>query len=106
VLAGRIISGFGLSVMFVGLTTVLQRRTPGPLLGRVSLAAETLTSGPQTISIAAGAMLVSIVNYRLLLAIVTTGMFISAAYLWNGRRLTRPLQRTSPSATATDNSTP
>jgi MFS family permease len=101
VLAGRIVSGFGLSVIFVGLNTVLQRRTPGPLLGRVSLAAETLTSGPQTISIAAGAILVSAVDYRLLLTIVTTGMLTGAIYLWNGRRLTRPLQRTSPSATDT-----
>ncbi|MGH3373503.1 MAG: MFS transporter [Pseudonocardiaceae bacterium] len=106
VLAGRILSGFGLSVMFVGLTTVIQRRTPAPLLGRVSLAAETLTSGPQTISIAAGAMLVSVVNYRLLFAMVTAGMLIGATYLWNGRRLTRPLQRTNPSATTSDASTP
>ncbi len=106
VLAGSIVSGFGLSVMFVGLTTVIQRRTPGPLLGRVSLAAETLTSGPQTISIAAGAMLVSVVNYRLLLMVVMTGMLTGAIYLWNGRRLTRPRQRTSPSVTATDASTP
>jgi MFS family permease len=104
VLAGRIVSGFGVSVMFVGVTTVLQRRTPGPLLGRVSLAAETLTSGPQTVSIAAGALLISVVDYRLLLMIVTTGMLIGATYLWNGRRLTRPLQRMNPSTTATDTS--
>ncbi|MFB9840695.1 hypothetical protein, partial [Actinoallomurus acaciae] len=38
---------------FVGFTTSLQRRTPRPLTGRVSLAAETLTSGPRTVSIAA-----------------------------------------------------
>jgi MFS family permease len=99
VLAGRIVSGFGLSVMFVGLTTVLQRRTPGPLLGRVSLAAETITSGPQMISIAAGAVLVSVVDYRLLLMIVTTGMLAAATYLWNGRQLTRPPQRTHLCAT-------
>jgi MFS family permease len=100
VLAGRILSGFGVSVMFVGVTTVLQRRTPGPLLGRVSLAAETLTSGPQTISIAAGALLISVVDYRLLLVTVTTGMLVGATYLWNGRRLTRPLQRMNHSITS------
>src|SRR3569833_428452 len=99
VLAGRVVSGFGLSVMFVGLTTVLQRHTPGPLLGRVSLAAETIISGPQMISIAAGAVLVSVVDYRLLLMIVTTGMLAGATYLWKGRQLTRPPQRTTLCAT-------
>jgi MFS family permease len=106
VLPGRIVSGFGLSILFVGFTTVVQRRTPGPLLGRVSLAAETLTSGPQTISIAIGAMLVSAVDYRLLLTIVLTGMLTGATYLWTGRRLTPPTQRITTSATAADSPTP
>jgi Na+/melibiose symporter-like transporter len=90
VLAGKAVAGAGLAVMIVGFTTALQRRTPGPLVGRVSLAAETLTSGPQTVSIATGALLVSAVDYRLLLLAVTTGMLGAAAYLWHGRTLTLP----------------
>lgn len=88
VLAGKAVAGAGLAVLVVGLTTALQRRTPGPLVGRVSMAAETLTSGPQTVSIAAGAVLVSALDYRVPLLIVMTGMVVAAAYLWRGRRLT------------------
>ena len=97
VLAGSVVAGFGISVITVGFTTILQRRTPAPLVGRVSLAAETLTSGPQTISIAAGAMLISVVDYRLLLATAMTGVLIGAIHLWTGRRLTRPHQHIKPS---------
>ncbi|MGH3376916.1 MAG: hypothetical protein ACRDP6_19480, partial [Actinoallomurus sp.] len=93
ILAGKAVAGAGLAVLVVGFTTTLQRRTPGPLVGRVSLAAETLVTGPQTVSIAAGALLVSVVDYRLMLLTVLTGMLGAAAYLWRGRRLTAPLHR-------------
>ncbi|GAA4618662.1 hypothetical protein GCM10023195_84040 [Actinoallomurus liliacearum] len=93
ILIGLVITGLGLATMVVGFTTVIQRRTPGPLIGRVSAAAETLVSGPQTISVAAGAALVSVVDYRLLLMVVTAGMLAAAACLWPARRLTAP---TSP----------
>jgi MFS family permease len=96
VLAGKVICGAGLAVLVVGFTTALQRRTPGPLVGRVSLAAETVTSGPQTVSIAAGAVLVSAVGYRLPLLVVLTGMLGAAAYLWRGRRLTLPPPAAAP----------
>jgi MFS family permease len=90
VLLGRVVAGFGLAVGVVMFSTLVQRRTPHALVGRVSMAAETLTSGPQTISIAVGAMLVSVVDYRLLLMIVFAGMTFGATHLWAGRRLTRP----------------
>ncbi|MEV0399958.1 MFS transporter [Actinoallomurus sp. NPDC050550] len=95
ILVGRVIGGLGLTIMVTGFTTVIQRHTPGPLIGRVSTAAETLVSGPQTISIAAGAALVSVVDYRLLLVVVAIGMLTAAAYLWLARRLTAPLPQGS-----------
>lgn len=88
ILAAKVLGGLGLATVIVGSTTAIQRRTPGALIGRVSTAAETLTTGPQTISIAAGAALVSVVDYRLLLAVVTAGMLAAAACLWPARRLT------------------
>jgi MFS family permease len=97
VLTGRAIAGLGLALVVVGFNTLVQRRTPDPLVGRVSVAAETITSGPQIISIAAGAVLVPIMNYRLLLVVVLTGMLAAAVYLWSGRRLT---QQPVPSAEA------
>lgn len=90
ILIGLVITGLGLATMVVGFTTVIQRRTPGPLIGRVSTAAETLVTGPQTISIAAGAALVSVVDYRLLLMVVTAGMLTAAVSLWPARHLTTP----------------
>jgi MFS family permease len=96
VLTGKAVAGVGLAVMVVGFTTALQRRTPGPLVGRVSMAAETLTSGPQTLSIAAGALLISAVDYRLLLMVVSAGMLGAAAYLWAGRRLSAPSPAARP----------
>jgi MFS family permease len=98
VLAGKATAGLGLTVLFVGFTTALQRRTPGPLVGRVSLTAETLTGGPQTVSIGAGALLVTILDYRVLLLIIFAGMVTASAYLWLGRRLTAPLPRPPASA--------
>jgi MFS family permease len=88
VFAGMVVGGLGLATMVVGSTTVVQRRTPGPLIGRVSTTAETLTGGPQALSIAAGAALVSVVDYHLLLTVVTVGMLTAAASLWPARRLT------------------
>jgi MFS family permease len=101
VLTGKAVAGAGLTLLFVGFTTTLQRRTPGPLAGRVSLTAEMLTSGPQMVSIAAGALLVTVVDYRVLLLVIVAGMSVAAAHSWSGRRLTAPLPRRVPEAGTT-----
>lgn len=90
VLAGRAVGGVGLTLTLVGFATLLQRRTPQPLIGRVTTAAETMTSGPQLVSLAAGAALISVLGYRVLLAVILAGMLTAAAYLWPARRLTAP----------------
>jgi MFS family permease len=90
VFAGKVLSGAGITLTMVGFETLLQRRTPQALMGRVSTAAETLTSGPQTASIAIGAVLVSLVDYRLLLAVILAGTLAAATHLWAGRRLATP----------------
>jgi MFS family permease len=94
ILGARIVSGCGLAAIVVGFTTIIQRRTPGPLIGRVSSATETLITGPQMLSIAVGAVLISVVDYRVLLLVVMTGMLIAAASLWPARRLTGPTRGT------------
>ncbi|GAB2835246.1 MFS transporter [Actinoallomurus bryophytorum] len=96
VLAGKAVAGVGLAVIVVGFTTALQRRTPAPLVAQVSMTAETLVSGPQTVSIATGALLVSVVDYRILLMAVAAGMLGGAAYLWTGRRLSAPSPAVRP----------
>jgi MFS family permease len=83
-------AGLGLPIVIVGLNTLQQRRTPGPLLGRVAAASEALISGPQALSIGIGAVLVGFVDYRLLFLLMGGGVAVVAAYLWLGRRLSPP----------------
>ena len=85
VLAGIDVAGAGIAWFIVGFATAIQVRSPARLQGRVAGAAETLVGTPQTISIALGAALVSVVDYRVLIAttcLVTAG---TGAYLLTRR---------------------
>jgi MFS family permease len=86
VAAGVIVAGFGVSWFIVGLMTALQVRTPLRLQGRVSSAADVFISTPQTVSIAVGAALIAVVDYRLLVVVESVAVAVCAAYL-----LTRPV---------------
>ncbi|MEH0843914.1 MFS transporter [Micromonospora sp. CPCC 205711] len=97
-----LLAGVSLPLTMVGLTTLIQRRTPPALLGRVTAASEALVSGPQAVSIGTGALLVGVLDYRLLflvVGVVTTG---AGAWLWRGRGLSPPL----PTAARTPLPTP
>ena len=83
-----ILFGAGIPWAIVGFNTLQQRRTPHELLGRVSAATEMLIAGPQALSIAAGAVLVSVVDYRILFVAMGIGVTAAGAYLWAGRGLT------------------
>lgn len=78
--AGIILFGFALPWIVVGEVTLLQRRTPLELQGRAFSAVELATGLPQTLSIAAGAVLVGLVDYRLLLAV--TALVVGGAGLY------------------------
>jgi len=82
VLLGIVIAGAGLPWIVVGFGTALQRRTPAHLQGRVYSAADTMVSTPQTISIALGAGLSAIVDYRILVATMAIVVAGCAAYLY------------------------
>ncbi|MBO2455363.1 MFS transporter [Actinomadura barringtoniae] len=85
VLGGRVVSGFGLALFLIGFTTILQRKTPRPLIGRASTAAETLTSGPHCVAMGVGAALISLVDYRVLLVMTGIGTLGSGVVLAAGR---------------------
>jgi MFS family permease len=81
VLAGIVVAGCGVAWLIVGLATAIQVRTPLRLQGRVASAADLLVSTPQTVSIALGAMLVSFVDYRVLVLTMAGVVSCCAAYL-------------------------
>jgi MFS family permease len=80
-LVGVLILGLGAPVAVVGLFTALQRYTPARLQGRVAAAADTMITVPQVLSIALGAALVSVLDYRILLAAVALVVAASAGVL-------------------------
>jgi MFS family permease len=81
VLAGAVADGLGVVWLSVGLFTAMQKHTPPRLQGRVNAAATTLLITPQTVSIAAGAALISVVSYRLLLVVMMAVIGACAAWL-------------------------
>ena len=72
--------GAGIPVVIIAFTTLLQTRTPGHLMGRVSTFVEVLTTLPQAVSIALGALLVTLLDYRVLFAVMAAGTLVAAAY--------------------------
>jgi MFS family permease len=81
VLAGSLLLGFSLPWLVIGFNTLLQRRTPERLMGRVSSAADLLVGTPQTVSIAVGAALISLIDYRIMLLMIAAIVAFAAIYL-------------------------
>jgi MFS family permease len=79
--AGFVLAGFGVAWLIVGFMTAIQLRTPQRLQGRVASAADTLVSTPQTISIALGAALVTLLDYRVLVGVMAVVVAMCAGYL-------------------------
>jgi predicted MFS family arabinose efflux permease len=80
-------AAIGLCIVWinVGAVTLIQRRTPGPLIGRVDAALEFAIVVPQAVSIAAGAALIAAVSYRILLIAMAAVIGLAAGYLAMGR---------------------
>jgi hypothetical protein len=93
VLIGFAVAGVGVSWAVVAFGTAIQRRSPAHLQGRVFSAADTMLTIPQTASIGIGAALVTVLDYRILLAVMTTVTILCGVYL---------LTRRSEVATADD----
>jgi hypothetical protein len=79
------VSGLGVVWAVVALTTAYQRRSPLHVQGRVAAAANMLLSVPQTASIAAGAALITLIDYRLEIVVMTIVTVLAAAYLLTRR---------------------
>jgi MFS family permease len=95
-LAGVAALGFSLPLLIVAYNTLLQKRTPARLMGRVSTTTDVLLTTPQALSIGTGALLVTIFDYRILFWIMTAGTLVGTAYLLvtlRGRLVEPPSQQ-------------
>jgi MFS family permease len=81
VLAGALVFGVALPPLLVGAYTLLQLRTPADLQGRAFSAFDLIASLPQTISIALGAALITVLGYRGELTIIAGVVAFSALIL-------------------------
>lgn len=90
-LAGAVVLGAALPWLIIGAETLVQLRTPRALLGRAFGAVEVASSVPQTVSIAVGAGLVSVVPYGWVIAAVAVVCAGTGVWLLRGRERPLPL---------------
>ena len=93
ILAAAVGDGIALIWLVVAFTTAAQRHTPPQLQGRVTAAWTMLILTPQTISIAAGAVLIAFVDYRTMLLVIMAVIGACALFL-----LIRPAAEPAPAA--------
>jgi MFS family permease len=76
-------AALGLCIVWinVGAVTLIQRRTPSALIGRVDAVLEFAIVVPQAMSIALGAALIAVVNYHILLVAMAAVIGFSAGFL-------------------------
>jgi hypothetical protein len=86
--AGMVLAGLVGPWVAVAATTAIQRRTPAPLIGRVSGAFGLSLTIPQVVSIGFGATLIAFVSYRLLLVAVAAVAMAAVSFL-----LSQPVTR-------------
>ena len=80
-LAAVVVLGYSLPLTFIAFMTMLQRRTPHALMGRVSAAVETVMGAPQAVSLALGALLVTLLDYHVIFAIMAAFTGAAVVYL-------------------------
>jgi MFS family permease len=77
-LASAAAVGIGLPCVLIAALTAVQRETPAALLGRTTATANTLVFAPTAIGLSAGAGLVELVDYQVLLVALGTARLASA----------------------------
>ena len=106
-LAGTLAIGVGLPWVLVAAFTTVQQRTDPALVGRVGAAAGTVVFAPTALAAAVGAGLVALIDYRLQLAAVGAGGWLTAWLLLLRRPAPEPtpavaggIARTTPAGPA------
>lgn len=73
--------GASLPLITVAFMTLVQRRTPQPIMGRVSTAVEVVMATPQAVSLALGSLLVVLLSYRSIFSVMAGVTVLAAAYI-------------------------
>ena len=81
VLAMATMMGAAMPLITVAFMTLVQRRTPLAIMGRVSVAAETVMAVPQAVSLALGSLLVVLLSYHVILSIMGVVTLLAATYI-------------------------
>jgi MFS family permease len=81
VLVSIVVFGVSLPLLVVAYMTLLQRRTPQRLMGRVSTAAEVVMTVPSAVSLALGAALVTIVDWRWIFLVIGVTTLAGAGHV-------------------------
>jgi MFS family permease len=79
------LAGLANTAGFVAYSTLLQRRTPGQIMGRVSAATDMVIGAAQTLSMAAGASLIAIIDYKVMFAVIAAALLLNCGVLWARR---------------------
>jgi MFS family permease len=77
-----VVFGAGVAWVIIAAMTAYQRRSPQEIQGRVAAATNMLFSLPQTMSIALGAALVTLIDYRIEIVIMGLVTLVASAYLF------------------------
>ncbi|MFD8732753.1 MFS transporter [Streptomyces sp. NPDC059611] len=86
VLSASAMIGAGLPCVLIAALTAVQRESPGNVLGRVAATANTLLYAPNAVALAAGAGLLALVDYRVILLVAGTAAVITAGRCLLGSR--------------------
>lgn len=81
VLAWAALQGAALPLLMVSYLTLLQRRTPQRVIGRVSTAVEIVLATPQAVSLAVGSLLVVLIDWRWIFGITAVVIGLGAGHV-------------------------
>ncbi|MFF4889435.1 MFS transporter [Micromonospora chersina] len=84
VAAGTLAVGVGAPLVLITVWTAVQRETPNALVGRVSATVNTLTFGPGTLAVLAGAGLLELVDHRVIQLTGAAGAVLLAVWALRG----------------------